>query len=268
MFFSGNAKGVLAPPMVTFKYQRLPPVLLQSVPENWKVGKSTTGWSTAATFFDYIKTTFHPWLLQNQIELPVVLFMDRNSTNLSPELTHFCDKNKIHLVALCPSSTPTLQPFDVGLFNPLNTEWKNQIEEFQNQNNGLRMQRENFAPSLNLVLSKIDNTFLTNGFRETGLYPFDPNSIDYQKCLENGNSIEFVDADVQSIEVEPDHIATEDHFIEDDLFFLRALESNIGDKVDDFLANGDSLRWSGDVKDQSLFELWIKLKIRVGEISL
>lgn len=136
-------------------------------------------------------------------------------------------------------------------------EWKKQIREYRIQHEGHNIQRENFAPLLNLTLSKLDKSILINGFRTTGLCPFNPNAIDYQKYLANVNLIN------EQVDVE----SFQNQFIDDDILFLRALEKKIGNKLDFFEANSHSLKWNGNVEDQSLFELWIQLKIRVEEIK-
>ncbi|KAG5895399.1 hypothetical protein JTB14_018753 [Gonioctena quinquepunctata] len=46
----GNAKGMLAPPMVMFSYQRIPNHIIRNMPADWAVGRSESGWMTAGSY--------------------------------------------------------------------------------------------------------------------------------------------------------------------------------------------------------------------------
>ena len=58
---------MIAPPMVVFQYQRLPPHVVNSLPEDWGVGKSENGWKTGETFFEYV-TNVHLMMMPLNIE--------------------------------------------------------------------------------------------------------------------------------------------------------------------------------------------------------
>lgn len=74
VLITANAAGVLAPPMIVYPYERLPAVIAISVPKDWCIGRSDTGWMCAKTFFEYITNVFNPWLEQNNIQKPVFFF--------------------------------------------------------------------------------------------------------------------------------------------------------------------------------------------------
>lgn len=44
VLLGGNAAGDVLPPMVIFKYERIPRELSMSVPESWGIGRSDSGW--------------------------------------------------------------------------------------------------------------------------------------------------------------------------------------------------------------------------------
>jgi hypothetical protein len=102
----------LMPPMVVFKYERVPSVIINELPNRWAFGRTESGWMTSATFFEYIANIFHPWLINQKITLPVVLFVDGQSSHLTYSLSEFCSENGIHLVALHPNATHIIQPID------------------------------------------------------------------------------------------------------------------------------------------------------------
>lgn len=55
---TANAAGVLAPPLVVFKYERIPSHIAHSIDKSWGIGRSETGWMCGQTFFEYITNIF------------------------------------------------------------------------------------------------------------------------------------------------------------------------------------------------------------------
>ncbi|KAE9528887.1 hypothetical protein AGLY_012462 [Aphis glycines] len=54
VMFSFNAVGQMCHPMVIFKYKRVPQNILDSIPPDWGVGRSDTGWMKSEIFYEYI----------------------------------------------------------------------------------------------------------------------------------------------------------------------------------------------------------------------
>jgi len=53
-----SVAGVAVPPMIVFPYKRIPKELSLSVPAEWAIGRSDSGWMTSATFFEYIANVY------------------------------------------------------------------------------------------------------------------------------------------------------------------------------------------------------------------
>ncbi|GBM92467.1 hypothetical protein AVEN_6689-1 [Araneus ventricosus] len=104
----GNAAGELAPPMVIYRYDRIPQRVAEAMPPNWATGKSENRWMTQETFYEYITNIFEPYLRKEGIQTPVILFMDGHSSHLSLHLSTFCMTHGIELVALIPNATHLL----------------------------------------------------------------------------------------------------------------------------------------------------------------
>ena len=79
---------------------------------------------TTECFFEYVKNVFHPFLLKEEIPLPVIVFTDGHASHFSIELSEFCSKNGIILVGLFPNATHIMQPLDVAVFGPMKAKWK------------------------------------------------------------------------------------------------------------------------------------------------
>lgn len=133
---TANAAGMLAPPMVVFPYERLPGTISMLMPDGWSIGKSETGWMTSQTFYEYVANVMHPWIVKNQIPLPVVFFVDGHSSHLTLPLSNFCTDNGIILIALYPNSTHILQPMDVAVLHPLKSGWKTAVYNWMTKNSG------------------------------------------------------------------------------------------------------------------------------------
>lgn len=71
------ADGAIPPRLDLFPYKRyVPTSIIVNMPTKWGIDHSEYGWITSETFYEYITNVFHPWLKENAIILPVVLFLD------------------------------------------------------------------------------------------------------------------------------------------------------------------------------------------------
>ena len=235
-----NALGQLMPPMVVFKYERLPSAIINELPNNWAFGRTDSGWMTSESFFEYIANIFYPWLINQNIKLPVALFVDGHSSHLTYTLSQFCSQNGIHLIALHPNATHVIQPMDVAVFRPLKEHWRKAVHSFKINNLGGKIKRENFAPLMDSVLKQLKTESIVNGFRCCGIYPFDKNAVNYGKYFKDNvvkqNATETISKEMMRI-----------HY--------KFLQKRIGlDKVAKFENN--------DIEngDESLYQLWKELK--------
>lgn len=246
LLLTANSLGTIAPPMVIFKYDRVPSTVVNEMPQNWSLGRSDSGWMTGQTFYEYIANIFHPWLIQNQIELPVLLFVDGHSSHLTYSLSEFCSQNGIIIAALLPNSTHILQPLDVAVFRPLKEKWKKVVHAWKVKHSGKKIKRENFAPLMESVLQQIDKEVFINGFRTCGLFPFNENAINYKNYFKLNNVDVTSSNQIISQEMIKIH--------------LKFLEKEItAEKVKEF-QNGNI-----SIEDKSLYNLWKKLLEQIDD---
>jgi len=184
VMFTFNAAGETCHPMVIFNYKRIPQNIIDSVPANWGIGRSDSGWMVSEVFYEFVANVFHPFLIQSGIEFPVILFVDGHKSHLTYHLSILCNNLKIILIALYPNATRILQPADVAAFRPLKGGWKKGVFEWRNENPHCAITKKDFAPILQKVINKtIRPEILMNGFKACGLYPWNPDQIDFRKCL-------------------------------------------------------------------------------------
>nr|CAI5857573.1 unnamed protein product [Callosobruchus analis] len=122
-----SAAGVSVPPMIVYPYKRIPRDLSNSVPDDWAIGRSDSGWMVSSTFYEFIANVFHPWIIENHIKLPVLLFLDGHKSHINMELSKFCSEKGILLYCLLPSATHILQPCDIAIFKSLKNQWKKTV---------------------------------------------------------------------------------------------------------------------------------------------
>ena len=195
-----NARGDIVSPAIIYPYARIPNDIVAAVPDHFIMGKSESGWMTSDNFYEFIANGFAPWINQNQITKPVILFVDGHSTHLTLQVSTLCEDNDIILYCLPPNTTHILQPADVSVFKSLKQYWRTAVHEYQRENPNTVVRRVNVAPMLDKILDKIDRSVIINGFVACGLCPLNPDRPDYSKCLE----IDRVEEELANDVPEPD----------------------------------------------------------------
>ncbi|KAK9737932.1 DDE superfamily endonuclease [Popillia japonica] len=148
-----SAVGITVPPLIVLPYKRIPRDVGLSIPDNYFVGRSDSGWMVSETFFEYISNCFSVWLKSNNIKLPVILVLDGHKSHVNLGTVRFCSENGI--VLYCPYSTSThiMQPCDVAILKPLKSAWK-KVVEYKHENQKY-ITKLSFAPLFKKALDKI-----------------------------------------------------------------------------------------------------------------
>uniref|UniRef100_A0A8D8A5R6 (northern house mosquito) hypothetical protein n=1 Tax=Culex pipiens TaxID=7175 RepID=A0A8D8A5R6_CULPI len=134
---SYSATGQAVPPCVILPYKRIPAEVTKSFPADWGVGKTESGWMTTEAFSGYIKKVFHPFLVQENIQLPVIFFVDGHKSHTAFETAEECTKLGIILVCLYANCTHIIQPADVAIYRGLKAGWTKQVRIWQARNPGI-----------------------------------------------------------------------------------------------------------------------------------
>ncbi|GAB0086561.1 uncharacterized protein DMENIID0001_006470 [Sergentomyia squamirostris] len=245
--FSVNAVGEVAPPLTLYKYERLPIVAFKSAPPGWGVGKTDSGWMTSESFFEYIANVFLPWIVEQKIELPIIVFLDGHRSHTSLSLSKFCAENGLILVALFPNSTHITQPLDVAVFAPIKRRWKRVKRDWHKKERGYEICKFDVPEALADVIAGLDmKTNTISGFKRTGVYPFDENNVDYTRIIRRI----------------PDPVTAESEEIDNvDLSFLDQMEMLLNpsmlNKFKSAFCNGGD--WDGEIESKDLFLFWKKV---------
>ena len=170
--------------MIIYPYLRIPTEIRALVPDKFHVAHSESGWMTSKNFFEFIANAFIPWLDDQMIARPVVLFVDGHKTHVTMQASVLCQDNGVILYLLPPNTTHILQPADVGPFRPMKHYWREQVIQFQRENPNQQIQRKDVAPLLHKAMQLVAKKSIRNGFKKSGIFPFDVDAVDYKKCLE------------------------------------------------------------------------------------
>lgn len=252
--FMASASGILAPPMVMLCYERIPYSVSQSIHESWGVGKSDNGWMTGESFYDYVVNVFEPWLTANEIQRPIVVYVDGHSSYLTMALDDFCSMKGIEIIALYPNASHIMQPLDVAFFQPLKEAWKTATQQWRIDNGGKRLRKENFASVLVQALTTLNvGQLIPNGFKLSGLHPFTADAINTAKTIKqevgptvNVNNAPTKEANKKNREIQKHLKFIEEHIDGNSLMAFRDAEI-MG-------------TWYGDVRDENLFVFWLQLR--------
>ncbi|XP_062564917.1 uncharacterized protein LOC134227440 [Armigeres subalbatus] len=258
--FSGNAAGMLAPTMMLFPYkQRVPGDIYRKLPKGWAAGKTDSGWMTRDTFFLYMRDVFHPWLLREKIEFPVVIFVDGHSSHVSAESIAFCKEKNMALICLPPNTTQITQPLDVSFFRPLKQYWNQLLVEWRIDHAGDLLPRSEIAPLLHKAVKRMDNleSILMNGFKRCGLYPWDVNAVNYSALLDRLTTTEGATHENRANE----DFSNEPQASGNHANLLAEVQAYMTQKqIDVFNRSDSSNEWLGCPEETALFHVWQKIK--------
>lgn len=249
--FTICADGSYAPPSFIFKSQRLPAVYNLSCPEGWNVDCTMSGTSTCESFLKYISEIFLPYLIKKEIERPIVLFMNGNASYHSLPLTNFCRENGINLVSFPPWATHILQPLHGSYTKSLKLRWREILKKHTVRNTGEVKKYEVPVMFKNLLDNyNVHSTTIQNRFEKCGLYPFDPESVAYERCQPHNED------DCATDEICPEEIPILSRRTFMDVFEGAMQPELLAEFRHQYHENGT---WTGDVRQAGFFDFWVKM---------
>ena len=143
------------------------------------------------------KVIFQTWFIDHFIKLTNhlsirILIIDGHGSHIFIEKIQAIDNNEI-LYCLPPHTTHILQPLDVAVYQPLKAHFS-KITDFivivtLGQEKKVTINKTNFAVIFKEAVEAAINTkIIINGFRTTGIYPFNSNAIKKRKTDANNTA--------------------------------------------------------------------------------
>lgn len=110
-----SASGKTLPSCIVFSYVRLPKNLWTICPlDGCKESQRVGGWNQEI-FFDNTVKGFNKWLEDQNIQTPVLVFVDGHKSHLKTHLGEYCNGNGVIIHALPANGTHLIQPVDVSV---------------------------------------------------------------------------------------------------------------------------------------------------------
>lgn len=255
ILIAGNAAGELAPTFLIFTKGSLSKKSAQTMSSGLTVDFSEDGLMTSANFYKFIVNVFDPWLTKTKVKRPVLLCIDSNKFQLTLDLSKFCTKNEIELIALHPNVTEIFNPLCVSFIHIFEAERIKVNSSITEDSSRKEIAIEQIVSNLKQTFDTLNvKELLPNCFMESGLYPSIVNSTDYNE-ISNGNENATIDNEMVD---NSEYVNNWER-----LQILESLISN--DKLETFRLN-ESREWKGERRDESLFEIWYKLSNSCTEI--
>ncbi|GFO24107.1 tigger transposable element-derived protein 6-like protein [Plakobranchus ocellatus] len=171
----GNAAGKLEAPPFIFPGQQFSYDPMEGFPEAY-FAKSGNGWIDSEIFAKWLATGFVPAM--SHLQKSVVLFADGHSTHLTLAIHQICKDNEILLHQLPSHSCHIVQPLDLTTFKNLKQAWDEEVMKFQEENSDT-LAKQHFAKAWDKP--DHDGDVLRNGYRASGIFPWNPQQFDGSK---------------------------------------------------------------------------------------
>lgn len=258
--FTISANGMLAPPMVVHKGQRISRRIAECNVKGWAVAVSESGLMTSEIFYEYITNSIYNWLLEQKIQFPVILYLGEHASHITLELSKFCKSKGIVLILLHPNATYLMQPLDKSFFAPLKEKYKLALTQWKTEQGEDKLKPRNLPGILTKAISFLNlEKIAKSGFRRCGLLPFDRNGIDNATFLKGSKD----DREVKKIEESISNSKETAISLAEYETALRVLEAHVPSKVlQEFSDHEEKLQWNGAIENKNLFNLWREVKSR------
>ena len=170
-----SASGHTIPPFVIFDAKTLNIEWTKGEIPGTRYGLSNTGWVDTYLFKKWLKFHFLEHAVGGR---PSLLILDGHGSHYQPELIQYARESVVILVCLPPHTTHESQPLDTCVFKPLN--WQEACHHYIQANPGKIVTKYTFSTLLNEAWGKtMVPNIISSGFKRSGIYPFNPNAIDY-----------------------------------------------------------------------------------------
>jgi hypothetical protein len=178
----GSAAGDRLPPYILYKGKHLYSTWTFNGPVGAVYSCSESGWMERSNFESWFSKSFLPAVDSIVKDGPIVLFLDGHHSHLGIDFIELARSHNVHPFCLPAHTSHFLQPLDVGVYGPMKKTWKGVLKEYKTATRASNVTKQVF-PSLvkKLWERSLQASHLQAGFRECGLWPFNPSAIPVYK---------------------------------------------------------------------------------------
>ncbi|KIM25136.1 hypothetical protein M408DRAFT_52558, partial [Serendipita vermifera MAFF 305830] len=138
----------------------------------YSIAVSPNGWTDQELSFEWMKKVFVPEVNKKcQNNLPRLLIVDGHNSHTHFKFLEYAHKNNVIVLCLPPHTTHKLQPCDVGVFGPLSSAWKKEVQK--SFSIGHSVDRYNLIEVYSRARrDSFKETTIQKAFKTTGIWPF------------------------------------------------------------------------------------------------
>ena len=180
-----SAAGQFVPPMLVFPRKNMKAELLDDGPPGTIAACHPSGWIQAEIFTKWLAHFIS--VVKPSVSEPVLLVLDGHySHTRNLEVIDMARESGVGIICLPPHSTHMMQPLDVSFMSPFKTYYSQEIENWLKSNIGRVVTHYQVASLMRKAYVRAATVEVAvNGFRKTGIFPFNPNLFRENDFLEN-----------------------------------------------------------------------------------
>lgn len=183
MALAVNAFGNSIPPMFLFPSKNMQKHYMDGATPGAISKANESGWMCQDDFVIFMK---HYISFSNSSkENPTLLLLDNHGSHLSVEALDLAAENGVTLPSFPPHCSHRMQPLDVSVYGPLKIYYRSECDSFLSQNMGEGLHIRQIAGLVAKALTKaLLPSNIINGFRATGIYPFNSTTFGESDFIE------------------------------------------------------------------------------------
>ena len=170
--------GRILAPLIIFKGKQQRPAWYNSLPEGAKIACSENGWNSNEISLSWLHESFEPQSRKTQKSLYRLLILDGHASHISAQAMEFCEAQGIIILCLPPHTTHLLQPLDVGIFAPLASTYKSNVQKASRVGAGYSIDKKEFMELYQAArVSTATTELVQKAWAASGLSPFNPDTV-------------------------------------------------------------------------------------------
>ncbi|XP_038108116.1 uncharacterized protein LOC6048407 isoform X1 [Culex quinquefasciatus] len=169
--FGANAHGNLLPPLILYPPTFKLPTQKKQSELKYAVAHQDTELTAGNFLYQWLSRVFQPWLIEENVPRPVILFLDGHRHQMGYLSSQFCHQHQIVPVSLLPSFDHTLRPLNATLYKAIEKQWRNQLQR------SAKAKFTSVEALLEPVLDRLAGTAqstIRDGFHQSKLFPWNP----------------------------------------------------------------------------------------------